>query len=149
MKEIKYILHAFLLLFAFISVFICVKEFYSTQKQVPEMDLTDQQKIESTAFLKGKQLFLSKCAVCHILFSNSTGPALCGFESRGPWSERENVNQWIKNPVEFMKKDHYTRELKESFGGVVMTAFPELTNTDIDEIISYINNACGPTMAKR
>jgi hypothetical protein len=48
-----------------------------------------------------------------------------------------------------MKKDHYTRELKESFGGVVMTAFPELTNTDIDEIINYINNACGPTMAKR
>lgn len=147
MKELKYILHAFFLLFAFISVFICLKAIYSTQKQVPEMVLIDQQKVTPTAFLKGKRLFLSKCAACHILFSNSTGPSLCNFESRGPWGERENVYQWIKNPMEFMKKDQYTRELKEGFGGVMMTAFPELTNADIDEIINYINNACGPAMA--
>lgn len=148
MKELKYIFHAFLLLLAIISVFICLKTFYSTQKQVPEMVLTDQQKVESNAFLKGKQLFIVKCAACHILTNHTTGPALCGFESRGPWSERENVYQWIKNPTEFMKKDQYARELKDAFGGVMMTAFPELTNADIDEIINYINNACGPTMTR-
>lgn len=148
MKELKYIFHAFLLLLAGISVFICLKTFYSTQKQIPGIVLTDQQRVESNAFSRGKQLFQLKCAACHILFSHSTGPSLCGFESRGPWSERENVYQWIKNPTEFMKKDQYARELKEAFGGVMMTAFPELTNADIDEIINYINNACGPTMTR-
>ena len=147
MKEIKYILHAFLLLLAFISVVICLKAFYS-QKHVPDMVLTNQQKAEPNAFSKGKSLFLSKCASCHILGRSFTGPDLCGFESRGPWSERENVYQWIKNPPEFMKKDPYARELKESVGGVMMTAFPELTDADIDEIINFINEACQPAMAK-
>lgn len=147
MKEIKYILHAFLLLLAFISVVICLKAFYS-QKNVPDMVLTNQQKAEPNAFSKGKSLFLSKCASCHILGRSFTGPDLCGFESRGPWSERENVYQWIKNPPEFMKKDPYARELKESVGGVMMTAFPELTDADIDEIINFINEACQPAMAK-
>lgn len=47
-----------------------------------------------------------------------------------------------------MQKDQYARQLKESFGGVMMTAFPELTNADIDEIINYINETCEPAMAK-
>ena len=148
MKEIKYILHAFLLLLAILTVFICLKAFYSTQKQVPQIVLTGQQTIESNFYSKGKQLFQSKCAACHILARHATGPDLCGFESRGPWTERENIYQWIKNPVEFMKKDPYTRDLRAGLGGLMMPAFPELTNADIDEIINYINSTCTPALAK-
>ena len=147
MKEIKYILHAFLLLLAFISVVVCLKAFYY-QKQAPQMALTNQKKAEPNVFSKGKTLFQSKCASCHVLGRSFTGPDLCGFESRGPWGERENVYQWIKNPSEFMMKDPYARQLKESLGGVMMTAFPELTNADIDEIINYINATCEHAMAK-
>ena len=148
MKEIKYILHAFLLLLAFISVFICLKAFYSSPKPTLKMVLSDRQTAEPTIHSGGKELFQLECGSCHALFRHSTGPSLCGFESRGPWSNRENVYQWIKNPVEFMKKDLYTRELKEGFGGAMMTAFPELTNADIDEIINYINSTCEPTVVK-
>lgn len=148
MKELKYILHAFLLILAFIIFFICLSPFFSTQKYIPEIVLVDQQKDEPNEFVKGKALFLSKCASCHLLPGNSTGPGLCDFESRGPWSERENVYQWIRNPIEFMKNDQYTRELKKDFGEAMMQAFPELTNADIDEIINYINSACEPAMAR-
>ena len=148
MKEIKYILHAFLLLLALITVFICLKAFYSTPGQVPQMVLNDQQTTESSVYSKGKLLFQSKCAACHILARHATGPDLCSFESRGPWTERENIYQWINNPVEFMKKDQYTKDLRAGLGGLMMPAFPELTNADIDEIINYINYACEPAMAK-
>lgn len=148
MNEIKYILHAFLLLLALITVFICLKASYSKQKQVPELVLIDQHTTESNIYSKGKQLFQSKCAACHILARHATGPDLCSFETRGPWTERENIYQWIKNPVEFMKKDQYTRELRAGFGGQMMPAFPELTNADIDEIINYINSTCTPVLAR-
>src|SRR6185436_8073376 len=142
MKEIKYILHAFLLLLAFIILFICLKAIISIKMHESQLVLIDQVKAEVNAFSKGKQLFQSKCGACHVLGRKFTGPSLCGFEERGPWTERENIYQWIKNPAEFMKKDPYTRELKEDAGGIMMQAFPDLSKEDIDEIINYINNAC-------
>ena len=149
MKEIKYIFHAFLLLLAFITAFICLKAFYSAPGQGPQMVLIDQQTTQPTIYSKGKLLFQSKCASCHILARHATGPDLCDFESRGSWSERQNVYQWIKNPVEFMKRDQYTTELRAGLGGLLMPAFPELTNADIDEIVNYINSTCHPVLAKK
>ena len=42
-----------------------------------------------------------------------------------------------------MKKNKYAAELKETYSGRIMMAFPNLTNEEIDEIINYINAACG------
>ena len=143
MKEVKYILHAFLLLLAFISVFICLKAIYSINESQTGPVLTDNMLNRPTVSSKGKLLFQAKCASCHILFKNAVGPGLCGFQERGPWTERRNIYLWIKDPAEFMKSNEYTRDLKKAFGGNMMMAFPELSMEDIDEIISYINNACG------
>ena len=142
MKETKFILHAFLLLLAFIVVFICLKAVYSVKEPGSKMVLIDRVKTKANIYSKGKLLFQSKCGACHVLGRNFTGPSLCGLESRGPWSERQNVYQWVRNPMEFMKKNQYTKQLKEDFGGVTMTAFPDLSKEDIDEIINYINNSC-------
>jgi cytochrome c2 len=142
MKEIKFILHAFLLLLAFISVLICLKAVYSTKEPGSKMVLIDRAITEASIYSKGKLLFQSKCGACHVLGRNFTGPSLCGLESRGPWGERQSVYQWIKNPMEFMRKDQYTKQLKEDFGGVMMSAFPDLSKDDIDEIINYINSSC-------
>ena len=142
MREFKYIIHAFLLLLASIVVFICLKTFFTSQinEPVPDLVQLDYNSVPDPPS-KGKLLFKAKCASCHIIGKNFMGPSLCGFEERGPWSERENVYQWIKNPVEFMKKNEYARNLKETYNGVLMQAFPNLTNEDIDEIINYINSA--------
>ena len=70
-----------------------------------------------------------------------TGPGLLGFEERGPWKERKNIYEWIMNPSAFMAKNDYARKLKESFGGIMMTGFPDLTNEEIDSICDYLNQA--------
>jgi len=86
----------------------------------------------------GKALFVSKCQTCHNVFKNLTGPALGGFESRGPWSDRQKVYDWIHNPTGFMANDPYTQGLKNQYNSV-MTPFPSLTTAEIDAIIDYVN----------
>lgn len=93
----------------------------------------------------GKTLFQQKCQTCHLVFKPSTGPALMGFEERGPWSDRKNLYAWVHNPAAFMAKDAYTTNLKNQIGSM-MQAFPDLPEKDIDAIASYINTeaAKGP-----
>lgn len=100
----------------------------------------DQPTFLSELATKGKSLFQVNCASCHSLFKDMTGPGLLGFEDRGSWSDRSKLYEWIKNPGAFMKKNKYTRELKTKYGSV-MTAFPDLTENEIDAIVEYINQS--------
>lgn len=93
---------------------------------------------ESAAF--GKILFNSKCASCHQIFKDATGPGILGFEERGPWKDRNKLYEWIRNPAKFMESDPYTKSLKERFGSM-MQSFPNITKEEIDAIIDYINFA--------
>jgi cytochrome c553 len=92
----------------------------------------------------GAQIFQQNCASCHALNKNLTGPALAGFEARGPWSDRKQLYAWINNPAKFMQTDEYTQNLKAQYGGVVMTGFPNLSEKEIDAIVEYINKAPAP-----
>jgi cytochrome c551/c552 len=91
----------------------------------------------------GKALFQQNCQSCHALDKNLTGPALRGFTARGPWSDQQNIYDWIHNPAAFMAKDPYTQGLKAQYG-VIMQAFPDLTNEQIDAIVEYTNAAPPP-----
>jgi cytochrome c551/c552 len=86
----------------------------------------------------GKELFTSKCASCHNVFQKITGPALGGFESRGPWSDRKQLYSWVRNPPAFMEKDPYTQGLFAEYKSQ-MTPFPALKDAEIDAIVDYIN----------
>ncbi|MGZ5135266.1 MAG: c-type cytochrome, partial [Flavitalea sp.] len=87
----------------------------------------------------GETLFKQNCASCHSITKDLTGPALAGMMERGPWAEnKKNLYDWIHNPQAFMAKDPYTQALKQKYG-TVMTAFPQLKDTDIDAIIEYVN----------
>ncbi|MET0298671.1 MAG: cytochrome c, partial [Flavitalea sp.] len=46
----------------------------------------------------GKSLFQNNCASCHGVLKKGSGPALTGFESRGPWSDRAKLYDWVHNP---------------------------------------------------
>lgn len=87
----------------------------------------------------GRVLFQAKCASCHALDKQLTGPALAGVEGRGPWSDRKKLYAWIHNPAGFAKTEPYAANLIKQFGGVLMTNFPDLTEKDIDAIVQYIN----------
>jgi mono/diheme cytochrome c family protein len=93
--------------------------------------------------IDGKQLFQQNCQTCHALDKNLTGPALRGFTSKGPWTDRQNIYDWIHNPAAFIAKDDYARALKDQYG-VIMQAFPQLSNEQIDAIVDYINAAPPP-----
>lgn len=96
----------------------------------------------------GQALFQQNCAACHSVTKNLTGPALADMENRGPWSDRKKLYEWIHNPSKFMQTDQYTQDLKAQYGGVVMTGFPQLSEQDIDAIVTYVNQAAAKAAAK-
>ena len=95
----------------------------------------------------GATIFQTNCASCHAVNKDLTGPKLAGVESRGPWSDRKKLYAWIHNPPKFMQSDAYTQGLKQQFGGVMMAAFPQLSEKEIDAVVAYINKAASATPA--
>ena len=89
---------------------------------------------------EGATLFTSKCASCHHPLKKGTGPALGGLEERHKWADHKEILAWVNNPGGYMNKDAtgYTPGLKKEFGSM-MTAFPDLTQPQVDAIVSYIN----------
>ncbi|MFT3846286.1 MAG: cytochrome c3 family protein [Lacibacter sp.] len=87
----------------------------------------------------GKALFQANCAACHSVTKKLTGPALADVESRGPWGDRKKLYAWIHNPVAFAKADTYAADLMKQYNGIVMTAFPQLSEKEIDAIVDFVN----------
>lgn len=90
---------------------------------------------------KGKSLFNANCAACHTLDKKMTGPALRNVEQRLADDEgldREWIYAWIKNSNALIKSgDAYANKIYEEYNGLAMTAFPQLSNEDIDNILAY------------
>jgi mono/diheme cytochrome c family protein len=85
--------------------------------------------------VKGKELFNSNCAACHKLDAKSTGPALRGVSEK---HDKAWLYKWVKNSSELIKSgDAAAVKLFEENNKAVMTAFPQLSNEDIDNIIAY------------
>jgi len=89
----------------------------------------------------GKKLFNSQCASCHQLNRKMTGPALKNVAIRLEEEEgldREWLYKWIKNSAGMIKSgDAYANKIYEEYNGTAMTAFPQLSNQDIDDILAY------------
>ncbi len=85
--------------------------------------------------VKGKELFNTNCAACHKLDDKMTGPALRGIATR---LKSDWLYKWIHNSSELIKSgDPEAVRVSKEFNGAVMTAFPQLSNSDIDNIIAY------------
>ncbi len=85
--------------------------------------------------VKGKELFNTNCAACHKLDAKMTGPALRGISAR---LSNDWLYKWIHNSSELIKSgDAEAVRISKEFNGSVMTAFPQLSTSDIDNIIAY------------
>jgi mono/diheme cytochrome c family protein len=85
--------------------------------------------------VKGKELFNTNCAACHNLDRKMTGPALRGVTGR---HKRDWFYGWIKNSSALIKAgDPDAVKLFAENNQSVMTAFPQLSNGDIDNILAY------------
>jgi len=84
---------------------------------------------------KGKELFNANCAACHKLDAKATGPALRGVADK---YDKEWLYKWVKNSSDLIKSgDAQAIKVFEENGKVPMTAFPQLSNADIDNILAY------------
>jgi mono/diheme cytochrome c family protein len=83
----------------------------------------------------GKELFNSNCAACHKLDAKATGPALRGVAGK---YEMSWIYKWVKNSSDLIKSgDAKAVKIYEEYNKSVMTAFPQLSEADIDNIIAY------------
>ncbi|MDQ2752305.1 MAG: c-type cytochrome, partial [Bacteroidota bacterium] len=94
----------------------------------------------------GQTLFSQNCASCHAVNKRLTGPALAGVTQRGPWKDRTELHAWVHNPAGFMKTNTYTAGLYKEYQ-VMMQAFPQLSDKEIDAIIDYTKTVPEPQAA--
>ena len=90
---------------------------------------------------KGKTLFNTNCASCHQMDKKMTGPALRNVEARlaeEQGLDREWLNKWIRNSAGLIKSgDAYANQIYNEYNGTAMTAFPQLSDQDISDILAY------------
>ena len=90
---------------------------------------------------KGKSLFNANCAACHQLDKKMTGPALRNVEARLFEEQglgKDWIYAWVNNSPGVIKSgDAYANKVYNEYGGAAMTAFPQLSNEDIDNILAY------------
>ena len=83
----------------------------------------------------GKSLFNSNCASCHKLNKKLIGPALGKIADR---RDMDWLKKWIRNNNELRASgDADAIAIFEEYKGSVMTAFPQLSDKDIENIIAY------------
>jgi cytochrome c2 len=83
----------------------------------------------------GKTLFNTNCAACHNLDKKMTGPALRGVTGR---HAKDWFYKWIANSSALIKSgDADAVKLFAENNQSVMTAFPQLSKQDVDNILAY------------
>ena len=93
------------------------------------------QEIDSVQVRTGKKIFNANCASCHKLEGNLIGPALGGVEER---RTNEWLKLWIKDNAALRASgDADAIAIFNEWNGSVMTAFPQLSDDDIDAILAY------------
>lgn len=89
----------------------------------------------------GKKLFRNYCAMCHNknMIDDLTGPALGGITERWKEHPQEDLYRFIRNSQEMIKSEHpRANKLWEEWKPIVMNAFEDLTDEEIEAIIAYI-----------
>jgi mono/diheme cytochrome c family protein len=87
----------------------------------------------------GEQLYKMNCAACHKIDKKLVGPALGGVTEK---REQEWLIAWIKNNQELRESgDADAIAVYEEYNGSPMTAFPQLSDEDILNILAYTDQA--------
>jgi mono/diheme cytochrome c family protein len=96
----------------------------------------------------GKTSFKNNCASCHNknMKDALTGPALGGSKERWAAYPKEDLYSWIRNSQALIKAGHpRATELWNQFKPTVMTAFPNLTDEEIESILLYVDGVFSGT----
>ena len=99
--------------------------------------------IAPSYFSQGEGLFKAKCATCHAVFKNGTGPKL--YEARKRWEdagEEEFIYEWVRNNAALRASGKSSRanEIFQEYKGSVMSAFPDLSDEQISSIFDWVDS---------
>ena len=84
----------------------------------------------------GEALFKANCTSCHALNKRVLGPALMGVNEK---QSNEWLHKWIKNSPAFIATgDKGAVAIYNEYNKAAMTPFPQFSDGDIDNILSYI-----------
>ncbi len=87
----------------------------------------------------GEALFKSNCGACHAIDKRVLGPAMAGINER---QSNEWLHKWIKNSSALIASgDKDAVAIFEEYNKVAMPGFPQLSDTDIDDILTYVKEA--------
>ncbi|TAE47258.1 MAG: cytochrome C [Bacteroidetes bacterium] len=95
---------------------------------------------------EGKALFKQQCSSCHALNKKIIGPALAGVPAKYAGDE-EWLYKWIRNaPGLIASGDAKAVKLYEENGKQQMSAFPSLTDAQIQGLLAYMKEGDGPAV---
>ena len=93
---------------------------------------------------KGYKLFQDNCTACHQIDGQLVGPELRNVVARTKEEGgvgKEWLHSWIKDNKALRESgDKYANEIYEKFGKQDMLPFPQLSDQDIDDILTYTSN---------
>lgn len=94
----------------------------------------------------GQALFKANCASCHNPLKDATGPALKGISATFP--NKEWGYKWVRNSAALIAAGDKTAvDIFNKFNKTPMTAFPQLSNEEIDAILKYADDYKAPVAA--
>ncbi|WP_299894955.1 c-type cytochrome [uncultured Aquimarina sp.] len=143
MKQVKYRNSASkLLLLGTVFLFSLMNPVFA-QEEAATTEAATAESATGGDVAKGEALFKSLCAACHKRYKKMTGPALFGVADK---YEREWIYSWVKNSAAMIASgDARAVAIYEEYKRTPMNAFPQLTNTDIDNILAYVMVPKGPS----
>jgi len=144
MNQIKYSAYALLLVLGLASVALFINKLSSVPSAVQNSNATaanGSSEKKMVVNVAGKNLFQSNCQTCHSITKNLTGPALKDVEQRGPWTDRNNLAKWLKNPAVMINENAYAKALSQQYNGQIMPSFQHLDDKQIGDIFDYIKEA--------
>ena len=83
----------------------------------------------------GKALFKTNCAACHKLEGKLIGPELLNIEEK---YDAEWLKLWIKDNAALVASGDKQAIAASEYSPSAMTAFPQLSDEDIDNILKYL-----------
>ena len=90
---------------------------------------------------QGEALFKAKCATCHQVFKDGTGPKL--YEVRQKWSDggaaEGSIFQWVNNWKNAAASDPYAKTVS-TWSETAMSAFPELSKEQITSVFDWVDS---------
>ncbi len=94
----------------------------------------------------GKALFMSNCASCHNPLKDATGPALQNIDKTFP--DKQWGYNWIHNSAKVIASgDKTANDIFNKYNKTAMTAFPQLSEAEIDAILKYVDEYKAPVAA--